>query len=268
MTTEVVKEEDLQSETTEQTQKEREYSEIELKAIDQGWIPKEEFDGDESEFIDAPEFVRRGELFEKIERQSKELKNVRHALEAFKQHHSKVKEAEFERALKALREERKNAVIDGEHERALALEEKIDEIRAEKDQIKEDPLYAPIEDEPEGYSPQMQSWVNRNQWYETNETMRATADALGKKFYEQGHSPHEVLALVEREIKKEFAHKFKGAARGTTQAVSSSTRSGKSSADKFQLSPEETKIMRKFVDSGVMTEEQYIKDLKAIRGES
>ena len=46
-------------------------------------------------FIDAPEFVRRGELFTKIEKQSKELKAVREALKALGEHHSKVKEMEI-----------------------------------------------------------------------------------------------------------------------------------------------------------------------------
>ena len=82
------------SEPQEQTQ-EKQFSAIEQKALDQGWRPKEEFDGDPDAFIDAPEFVRRGELFSKIEHQSKELKAVKAALDALKTHHSRVKEVEY-----------------------------------------------------------------------------------------------------------------------------------------------------------------------------
>lgn len=243
---------------------ERQYSEIELKAIDQGWIPKEEFDGDPSEFIDAPEFVRRGELFEKIERQSKELKALRQGHEALRQHHLKVKETEFERALKALRNERKQAMIAGDTEHALALEDKIEDLQADKQLVMEEARQAEVQEVEEGYSPQMQSWVERNSWYETNDTMRAAADALGFKFHKAGNSPEKVLELVEKEIRKEFAHKFTRPA-PRAQAVEPSSRSG-GSKDSFRLSAEEEQMMQKIVAvTPGFTKEDYIKELKALK---
>lgn len=247
----------------EQTQ-EREYSEIEVQAIEQGWIPKEEFDGDESLFIDAPEFVRRGELFSKIEKQSKELKAVRQALEALSSHHSKVKEMEYERALKSLKDARRQATIDGDHERALALEDKIDEVKLEKEQLAVEAKQTAVQ-EPEGYTPEFQSWVNRNGWYETNKIMRAAADELGKDLYKQGNSPAEVLDLVAREIRKEFAHKFANPATKRESAVEASTRSG-SKKDDFFMSPEEKDMMRKIVAvTPGFSEADYIRDLKALK---
>lgn len=250
--------------TTEQTT-ERQYTEIELKAIDQGWIPKEEFDGDDSEFIDAPEFVRRGELFTKIEKQSKELKAVREALKALGEHHSKVKEMEYERAMRALKAERRQATIDGDHERALALEDKIDEIKQEKDLVVSEARKSVAVQEPEGYTPEFQSWVNRNPWYETNRTMRATADALGKELYREGHSPAEVLELVEQEIRKEFSSKFVKPAAARPSAVDASTR-GNTKKDDFTLSEEERTVMRKIVAATPgYTEADYIRELKALK---
>lgn len=247
---------------TEQKQ-EREYSPIELKAIEQGWIPKEEFDGDESEFIDAPEFVRRGELFSKIEKQSKELKAVRQALEQFSKHHSRVKEMEYERALKALKAERRQATVDGDAERALVLEEKIDEIREEKDRIVRE-SQVQIE-EPDTYTVEFSRWVDSNPWYETNRTMRAAADALGKQLYQEGYSPAEVLELVEREIKKEFAHKFERAP-VRRMAVEATTR-GTPKKDDFVLTSEEKQIMRQIVEmTPGFTEADYIRELKALKG--
>lgn len=245
---------------TPQTQ-ERQYSEIELKAIDQGWIPKEEFDGDPSEFIDAPEFVRRGELFEKIERQSREIKQVRAALEAFKVHHSKVKEAEYERALKALQDARKQAFVDGEHERAFALEEKIDEIKQEKAEIVKNA--APVETDT-GYTEEFQEWVGRNNWYETNQNMRDMADQIGLRLAKSGMSPSKVLVEVEKEIRKEFAHRFTNQRQERAPAVESSTRSN-AQRKEVSLSADEREIMRKIVSTGVMTEEQYLKELKSVR---
>lgn len=243
---------------------ERQYSEIELKAIDQGWIPREDFDGDPSEFIDAPEFVRRGELFEKIERQSKELKALRQGHEALRQHHLKVKETEYERALKTLRAERKQAMINGDTEHALALEDKIDDLQADKKLLIEEARQAVIDEVDDGYTPQFQSWVERNPWYETSDTMRAAADALGKKFHSQGNSPEKVLEMVEREIRKEFPHKFARQA-PKSQAVEPSSRSG-GSKDSFRLSAEEEQMMQKIVAvTPGFTKEDYIKELKALK---
>lgn len=241
---------------------ERQYTEIELKAIDQGWIPKEEFDGDPSEFIDAPEFVRRGELFDKIERQSREIKQVRAALEAFKVHHSKVKEAEYERALKALQDARKQAFVDGEHERAFALEEKIDEIKQEKADIVK-AATAPVEADT-GYTEEFQDWVSRNNWYETNQNMRDMADQIGLRLAKSGMAPSKVLLEVEKEIRKEFAHRFTNQKQERPPAVESSTRTT-ASRKEVSLSADEREIMRKIVSTGVMTEDQYLKELKAVR---
>ncbi len=246
---------------TEQVE-EKQYTPVELEAIEQGWIPKDEFDGDEAKFIDAPEFLRRGELFAKIEKQSKELKAVRKALEAFSQHHSKVKEMEYERALKALKAERRQATIEGDHERALVLEDKIDEIRDEKDRIvREGQVQV---EEPDQYTPEFTDWVNRNPWYETNRAMRAAADALGKQFYNEGHSPSEVLDMVEKEMRKEFAHKFERAPVRRT-AVEATTR-GTPKKDDFVMTTEEKRMMRQIVEvTPGFTEADYIRELKALK---
>jgi hypothetical protein len=243
----------------------KEYSAIELKAIDQGWIPKEEFDGDEDSFIDAAEFVRRGELFSKIEKQSKEVKVLRQALEAFKEHHTKVKQAEYDRALKSLKDARKQAVLDGEHERAFALEEKMEEIVAEKETVSKEAAKTIPEPEDDVYTEEFSQWVTRNEWYESNETMRATADALGLKLHNQGLSPSEVLRKVENLIRKEFPHKFKPERANREQAVEATTRGGPSKKASEALTPVEREIMQKIVKTGVMTEAEYIKELMATR---
>jgi len=188
------------------------------------------------------------------------LKRVKQALEALGQHNQKIKEVEYQRALRTLREERKQAFREGDAEKVLALEDKIDEIQEAKTQIVEQPAKVQVDDE---YTAQFQSWVNKNPWYDTNKAMRAAADTIGKEYFEAGHSPSEVLELVEKEIKQEFAHKFKSPAR--QQAVESSSRQSGNTRDSFVMSPDEEQIMRKIVDTGIMTKAEYIAQLKATR---
>ena len=59
----------------------------EEQAREQGWRPKEEFDGDESKWRPAKEFVERGELFGKIDSLGKELKDTKKALKMLQEHH-------------------------------------------------------------------------------------------------------------------------------------------------------------------------------------
>jgi len=239
----------------------KELSPIEQKALEQGWKPKEQFDGNEDDFIDAKEFVRRGELFSKIEHQNKELKAVRAALDAFKIHHSKVKEAEYNRALESLKTARKEAVVNGEHEQAFAIEEKIDEIKAEKEEIVR-----------QGQTPAPQSnqefteWMSRNKWYTTDPELREEADALGIGYHQKGKPASEVLTLVEQRIKKMFPEKFTNSRASQPSKVEGSSRQGSSRAESFSMDDQERAIMRKIVSTGVMTQQEYMAELKKTRG--
>ena len=258
--------ENIQTETTEQVTEqtqERQYTAVEQKAIEQGWRPKEEFSGDPDAFIDAPEFVRRGELFSKIEHQSKELKQVRAALDALKEHNTKIRETEYNRAMKALQSARKQALVNGETDQFLALEERIEEVKEEKAQLDAD-LKATETSAPQPH-PEFVAWAERNSWYETNEAMRAYADRLGTKLHGEGYSPSEVLKRVETKVKEEFAHKFTNPKTSRPMAVEPSSRnSGRS--DSFQLDDTEREIMRKLVRAGAMTEKEYIAQLKEVKG--
>ena len=75
-------------ETTEQVTPE--LTPVEQEALNSGWVPKDQFNGDEHKWVDAAEYLRRGELFKKIESQSKELKDVKRALQEMKKLHSEV----------------------------------------------------------------------------------------------------------------------------------------------------------------------------------
>jgi hypothetical protein len=244
-----------------EVQEEVKLSPVQQKAMDQGWKPKEQFEGDPDDFIDAPEFVRRGELFDKIERQSKELRNVKDALEAFKVHHTKVKESEYNRALKAVEAARKKAFEDGDSDRFFALEQQIDAIKDEAAAVKEAGK-APIEPTT---PPALETWMSQNAWYQKDRAMTAFADSLGAELHAKGFTLEQALREIDAEVRKEFASKLE---RKRPPSPEGSTRtSAGSKADSFKLSDEEARVMNKLVKSGVMSKEDYIKDLKAVKGE-
>jgi hypothetical protein len=235
------------------------------RAMELGWRPEEEWQGPPEDFIDAKEFVRRKPLFEKIEHQSRELKALRGAFDAFKTHHSKVKEVEYNRALAALKAEKRRALSDGETERALVIEDKIDEIVEQKSQFESEAasVQTPQEASPR---PEFVRWQQENSWYGKDKAMTVYADTLGVDLSRQGHSPEEVLAKVTREVRSEFAHKLTNTKRERAGAVEGSSRSGANTAEEFKLSDDERQIMNKIVAMGGITKEDYIKELKRVRG--
>jgi len=257
-------EENNQEEGQEQQQEnqEQEFSPIEQKAIEMGW--RKDFEGDPDDFIDAKEFVRRKPLFDKIEAQNRKIKDMDKTVEALKTHYSKVKETEYKRALEALKAQKKQALVDGDADQLLEVDEAIAEVRAAQ---LEDERKQPSQQE---IHPDFTVWVDRNKWYLQDSEMREMADAFGHA-YKNSHpdvEPNEILKAVEQRVKKTFPEKFSNPKRGQPSAVegSSNTSTRKPSKDTFELTDEQKQVMNKFVRQGVMTKEQYIADLKAAEG--
>lgn len=253
--------------TSEQTQSEatKEYSAVEQKAMEMGWRPLEEFSGDEADFIDAKEFVARKPLYDKIGQQSKQLKNVTQAIEALKSHYGKVQETEYKRALKELKAERNRALTEGDADRFEQLDDDIKAKEKEVDQLLAEQNIPIVKEEPTIH-PEFANWQNRNPWYSSVKYMREFADELGGKLANT-MSPRDVLIEVEKQVRKEFPHKFSNPNKGDAPEVGSSRNTGRGSkGDDITLSDQETKIMNTLVRQGVLTKEQYIKDLKTAKG--
>lgn len=234
---------------------------IELRARELGWRPKEEFGGDEDNFVDAKEFVQRQPLFEKIEHQSRELKNVKKTLDALKGHYTAVRETEYQRALAALQASKAEAINEADGQRAVAIDAQIDKAKSEFQRIKQADE-APVENDPAEFV----SWKAKNTWYEKDESMRLLADAYGSKLARDGMTPPEVLEAVAKKVKAEFPHKFVNPNKANAPDVGvSGAGSRSSSTEKFEMNELERSIMNTLVRSGTMTKEQYIADLKKTR---
>lgn len=238
-----------------------EVSPIELRARELGWRPKEEFSGEDDNFVDAKEFVQRQPLFEKIEHQSRELKNVKKTLDALKGHYTQVRETEYQRALAALQASKAEAINEADGNRTVAIEAQIKKAEREFQQIKQADE-APVANDPQEFV----SWKSKNSWYEKDESMRMFADTYGTKLARDGMSPPEVLEAVAKKVKVEFPHKFVNPNKANAPDVGVSGGSGRtSSSERFELSDMERSIMNTLVRDGTMTKDQYIADLKKIR---
>jgi hypothetical protein len=253
--------EEVKIENTPDPEQTNEPSPVEVRARELGWRPKDEFSGDEDNFVDAKEFVQRQPLFEKIEHQSRELKNVKKTLDALKGHYTQVREVEYQRALAALQASKAEAISEADGQRAVAIDAQIAKATNEFQRIRQ------VEETPTENDPaEFVSWKNKNAWYEKDESMRMLADAYGVKLQREGLSPPEVLEAVTKRVKAEFPHKFVNPNKANAPDVGVSGASSRSSSnERFELSDMERSIMNTLVRDGTMTKEQYITDLKKIR---
>lgn len=241
---------------------------VENQARAGGWVPKEEYQGDEHKWVDADEFVRRGPLFEKINVQGRELKEMRKALEQLKQHHTAVKETAYKEALATLKAQKKDAFNEGDPDKIVEIDDKIDALKDQQRQFQIQQAQEAQAAVQSTIPPEFQEWTNRNPWYNNSKPMKAFADALGIELHSQGMSPQEVLKKVEAQVKVEFSHKFQNPNREKAPAVEGSAKgTGKAaSTERDNLTDIERSVMERFVRTGVMTKEQYIKELKQTKG--
>lgn len=242
------------------------YTDVELKAIEMGWRPKEEFSGDEADFIDAKEFVGRKPLYDKIASQSKQLKNVTDAVEALKVHYSKVQETAYQKALKDLKNERRQAMVEGDAEKFEALDEQITATEKEVEALRQEAERPIVKQEAELH-PEFAAWKARNTWYDTTGYMKAFADDVGARLARTGMQPAEVLREVEKAVKAEFPQKFVNSRKADAPDVGDSKPGGRTpKTAEFELTEQERKIMNTLIRSKTMTKEQYIADLKEAKG--
>ena len=243
-------------------------SPAESQAMEAGWVPKEEYlkrdDAEEHKWVDAGEFLRRGELFKKIEDQSKQLKDVRNALNELKKLQGQVREVEYKRALDALKAQKKAALEDGDADAVMAAEDRIELVKEQVKQFQEEPQDT---QQSGAEHPEFVAWTEQNSWYKNSSPMKAFADALGQDLALAGNSPSEVLRKVAAEVRKEFPNKFRNPNQDKPGAVESGKGSGTSRAGSFQLTDEERRVMHTFIRTGVFkTEKEYIEELKKVRG--
>lgn len=233
------------------------------EALSQGWVPREEYEGDPDRFVDYAEFVRRGELFRKIESQSKEMKELKRALKELATHNTKIREVEYQRAVDALKAEKKAALNEGDAEKVVEIDDRIDLVKEQQRALQQQQVQDIVEPV---VHPELQNWINNNPWYESNRAMRGWADARGVELAAEGLAPREVLQTLSKEVKQRFQEKFSNPNREKPGAVEGvRSRAATKTEAAFEMSEVERQIMKRIVDTGVLTEADYIAQLKATK---
>lgn len=203
-------------------------SEVIDRAKLMGWVPKEEFKGDESRWRPADEFVSRADelmpiMKAQLRKYETELSGLKTTIEEQKKTTEKlvkmgetVSQQAYERAKRELVQQQMEAVATGNvtaWERLEGEKEKL---------VKPEPIPVP-ENRVEPLNPDFQQWHQGNDWYLKDEDMTMFANTYGQKLAKDTPNlPYpQWLANVEDKIKKAFPHKFTNPKRDAASIVDS-----------------------------------------------
>lgn len=243
----------------------------EEQAREQGWVGKEEWaeqGRDVNEWRPAKEFVDRGELYKTLHSTRRDLKQTQHALTALQRHHQFVFERAHKQAIADLKKDRRMAFQEEDMGRVEAIESEIEEL---EDQHKKEvqAVVATQQQTQNTIPPEFTAWIDRNSWYLMDKDLQNEADSIGIVFMNKnpGSTPQIVLDHVGKETRKRHPEKFgqKKAALSAVASVNKTSSAAKKKSDDFELTDMEREMMNTFVRSKVMTEEQYISDLRKVR---
>ncbi|MHC4753457.1 MAG: hypothetical protein ACYTFW_26795 [Planctomycetota bacterium] len=150
---------------------------------------------------------------------------------------------------------------DGDNKAVGEIDEQIDRIN----KIPDDP---PATAAPKS-NPEFEAWRNKNDWYDADTELKAYADAQGAAPEFQGLPYATLLNRVTERVKKMFPDRFPEAvkkkipAAPTVEAPTKTRKTTSKSKNTFaDLTDSQKRTCNEFVKLGVMTQEEYIKDLE------
>lgn len=252
-----------------------------LEASRKGWQPKSKFKGPADKWVDAATFLERGEKFnknlqEKVAQLESKLAQFQGNAAQFAKFHEETiakKQSELDEAIRQLRVQRSQATREGEDEVAVALEDRIEELKAEKQAVGKIEKPEEQEQRPAGPNPNdlvLQEWAeDGNQWWNEEPRMQAYAVSLGESLIKSGETARgrPFLDKVAEQMRIQFPRYFRlkegnansrkpqGAeGTGSRSSVGKPVR-GKTEAD---LPEVDRKLMEQFVSEGWTTREKFL----------
>lgn len=243
-----------------------------------GWTPKEEFKGDETQWKTAEEFLQRGKeingfLRKDLERiQGKnltleqELREVRKAVEEFKGFHAETAERAYKKALKDLQDKKKEAIVLGDGEAVIEVENQIDELKESRVKQEVTSTEATKEVPDAIYQEQFIAWQSENPWFNEDKALRAAASGFADevKYENPNLKGKAFLEAVSEKVKGAFPDRFDESPREKHPSVEGNSgggnRSGSNKKSYADLPSDAKAACDKFVKQGLITKEQYIID--------
>ena len=237
-------------------------TESEAKARRQGWRPKDEYRGPDEKWVDAESFLKRSDeelpvMRERLKKQDRDLADLKGTVAKFAEHHAKVEKIAYERALNEVKKQRREALAIGDADGFEQAEERLAELKEVKPAATQKEAAKEI-------SPDVQTWVQANPWFQTEPRLAKYAETVCGEL--QNEDPtrdlSDILKEVAKEVKTRFPEKFANAKRSAPPAVegASTVAAGKGSKSYANLPAEAKAACDKFLKQGLIkSKEDYLK---------
>lgn len=270
----------------EEESEEPSYTEAEEKAMKMGWKPKDKFNDDPDDFVEAEEYIARGPLMKHSKNQSKKIDKLEAGMKELMAELAKAKEAGRQEALKELMLDKQAAYKVGNLTAAQELEAKHDKLREEQLLAQQQSSQEPV-DHPQGLTaqdiiahPAWASFQANNAWVGSDKAehipLRDKGAALADKYmsivgehnFTEAHVP-EMVKFIEAELTpkvKENPNRYKApevAKRST--ANKATTSNSKRHPDWNNMSKAQQEVARTscFGKDASMKLDEYINILKS-----
>jgi len=268
------------SEAEPEPENEPEKPTVESIAAELGWKPKDGFAGNDEDYVDAAEYIRRSKNIQESMRTSlkenkRKLAQMDKMVQDLKAHTQAVLKSEvrdLKARVEAAQKARDEAIEEGDKEQVYAIEKELSELKTEVEshltRTMKEKEAVPEFDEREVEN--FVGWTKANPWYKApgkeggDTEMSRYADYLADLAEYRGLPYERKLMAVTEIVKQKFSDKFSGNKPPAPRVEGGKPSPMKKTYSVRDLSQEQREIMRNFVRQGVMSEKDYINDLVKI----
>lgn len=250
------------------------------EAESQGWVPKDKYRGNETDWVDAETFVKRGReilpilrknnenLIKELNHTKEQLKEFRQTAEEFKKFQKENyehKAQEYEKQITELKVARAQAITDGDGQKVNALDDAIDEakegVKEAKASAKEDAKT--VVEQPSSIDPVLQVWLDKHEWFGKDKKLTQMTNALGEvlRIDNPNLQGEKFLEALDEALLEEFPERFgkkKKAPAGQVESGSGKGRVSSSGKSYDNLPDDAKKACDRYVKQKLLTKEQYL----------
>ena len=175
-------------------QEERQLSETEQKAFDQGWRPKEEFEGNEDNWKTAKEYIKDGEFISKIAELNRRMDSQKAEFDERLENTNKLNEARRKAEIEDLKAKQREAVNNADEDAYDSAQKKIEKLEESK---------VDLVTAPQGKDPAISEWEDKNPWINNpDDEKTAIAQGLFNNYLSKnkGHTAKQALDHVDSRL--------------------------------------------------------------------
>jgi hypothetical protein len=260
-----------------EVQEERQYSDDEVKAMDHGWVPKDEWKGSPDEWVPAKVFNLKGELFGRIAKDKATIAELKQSVDALVDHNKKLFDAGYKKAIVDLKAQKQAALEEGDTRAVMEIDDKIEEVREEAAKAKEE-FEQKTAAKAVTVNPTFEAWHASNQWYLQDRVATEYANEIAQQMFAAANNAGKQVEAdklyneVTRKVRQKFPEKFETRSPARMKAdpvgssddvVSEKPATPGGSLKESDLTEDQRRIMNNIIKSsgGKMTKKDYLEQM-------